>query len=461
MTAELELAAKVLELVRTAAGPGGQAEVTVSRQALALTRFANSFIHQNLADDTTTVGLRLHAGGRTVAGSSTVTGPDGLRDLVERTIQAARHAPADPGWPGLAPPAPPAGEPGFDEATAAAPPDARALRVAEFVAAAGGLETAGYCRTAHWSTGYANSAGQVASGQTSEAAIDGTARRGGADGVARCASARLADLHGNLLGARAAAKAHAGADPVELPPGDYEVVLEPPAVADMLQHLAFWAFNGKAHAEGRSFAEPGTAQFDRSVTLLEDPFGGGPGWAVDAEGTPTQRLTLVDAGVTTAVAHDRRTAAQLGGPACSTGHGLPDSTAGPFPHHLGLVPTPGRVIRSDAVVDPGAAELASRVERGLLVSDLFYTRPLDPKTLAVTGLTRNGVWLIERGEVTRPVRNLRFTQSYPQALAPGMVHGVGPAATVLPADLIVVASCWVRAPALHLASWHFTGGACG
>lgn len=460
----LDVASQVLESVRSAAA-GTEAEVSVARHALALTRFANSFIHQNLATDTTTVRLRLHTGGRTVAGSTTVTDPNGLRELVERTLAAVAYAPADPGWPGLAPPVPLSGAPGFDESTAEASPDQRADRVRAFVDAAGGLEAAGFCRTAAWSIAYANSAGQAVTAQTSEASMDGIARVGRSDGVARRTSASLSDLDGAMLGSQAAAKAQAGADPVELPPGRYEVVLEPPAVADVLQHLGFWALNGKAFAEGRGFAQLGAAQFDPSITLVEDPFvDGAPGWAFDAEGSPTRRLVLVDAGTTTAVTHDRRSAAQLGGGATSTGHALSEggSTWGAFPHHLGMLPGPGTVGQSEAaVVDPAAVELVAGVERGLLVTDLWYTRPVDPRTVMVTGVTRNGVWLIEQGKVTAPVQNLRFTQSYPQALAPGAVHGVGPAATVLPAALIAVATSWVSAPALHVASWHFTGGASG
>jgi predicted Zn-dependent protease len=99
------------------------------------------------------------------------------------------------------------------------------------------------------------------------------------------------------------------------------------------------------------------------------------------------------------------------------------------------------------------------VSRGLLVSDFWYTRVLDERTLAMTGLTRNGVWLIEDGVVTTPVQNFRFTQSYPQALAPGAVLGVGATAIRLPDSWAVIGGH--RAPALHLASWHFTGGASG
>lgn len=461
----LDLAEQVLELV-AAAGVGAEAEVGVDRRDEALTRFANSFIHQNVADTTTTVRLRLHAGGRTASGSTTLTSVDGLRALVARTVAAVRLAPADPGWPGLAPPAPAAGAGGFDEATAAATPDARAARVRAFIDAVGGLVAAGYCRTLRWEWAFANSAGQAVTARTTEAAMDAVARRNGSDGVARLAAVRLADIDGVALGARAAAKADAGTGPVELPPGRYEVVLEPTAVADILANLAFWGFNGKAYAERRSFAELGSQQFDRAVTIDDDPFAAGaPGVAFDGDGTPKRRLALVDAGATTAVAHDRRTAFEAGGGAVSTGHALPQpSPLGAVPVNVGLAPDaaapaggpPGEV--AGPAADPAVAALVAGVGRGLLVTDLWYTRVLDPKSLVVTGLTRNGVWLIEDGEVTTPVQNLRFTQSYPQALGPGAVGGIGGHATLLPAGWGVA---WWRAPALRLASWHFTGGASG
>jgi hypothetical protein len=104
------------------------------------------------------------------------------------------------------------------------------------------------------------------------------------------------------------------------------------------------------------------------------------------------------------------------------------------------------------------ADLVAKAQRGVLVTDLWYTRVLDPKTLVMTGLTRNGVWLIENGEVTRPVQNFRFTQSYPRALGPGTVRGIGAHAAAQPESW--TAARWT-APALHLASWNFTGGASG
>lgn len=469
MTTPLGLAEKVLDLVRHAAGGDVDAEVSVDRQALALTRFANSFIHQNVAEDTTTVRLRLHTDGRTATSSTTRTSPEDLRHLVARARDAARLSPPDPGWPGPAPAAALRDSGNYDDDTAATPPDERATRVRAFIDAAGGLECAGYCRSSSWEGAFVNSAGQSVTARTTDAGMDGVVRRDGSDGVARQASVRLADLDAAALGARAAAKAHAGAGPVELPPGRHEVVLEPTAVADVLSNLSIWGFNGRAYAERRSFAELGAAQFDPSVTLVDDPFAGGsPGTAYDGDGTPRQRLALVDAGVTTSVAHDRRTAAMVGGGARSTGHALPGQGAlGAAALNLRLLPGPGAAPlpgegaatpSGGGVADPAAAGLVGGVERGLLVTDLWYTRVLDPKTLVMTGLTRNGVWLIEDGRVTTPVRNLRFTQSYPQALGPAAVRAIGPTVTLLPHSW---GSAWWGAPALHLASWHFTGGASG
>ncbi|MFC7548197.1 metallopeptidase TldD-related protein [Plantactinospora sp. GCM10030261] len=489
MTSEPDLAGRVVELARQHAGPDAEVEVLVTSTDLALTRFANSVIHQNVADATTRVRLRLHLSGRTAAGSTTVLGADGLRDLVDRTIAAARLCPPDHGWPGLTPPAATRPAADVDEATARAEPAERARRVRDFVAAGEGLEAAGYCRTVRRSAAFANSAGHAAYGHAADAAMDGIVRYAGADGVARLASSRLAGIDGAVLGARAAAKARAGAGPVELPPGEYEVVLEPAAVADVLANLAYYGFNGKDHIERQSFAEVGTAQFDPSITMVDDA-PGTPALPFDTEGTPRGRLVLVEDGITRAVTHNRRTAAEAG--TASTGHELTASSFGPMPLSLSLLPAgatagpadrfpagdadrpgadrPGAVSAGPPAEAAGLAEAAgpaadaevsgllTGVRRGLLVSDLWYTRVLDPLTLVVTGLTRNGVWLIEDGEVTRPVRDFRFTQSYPRALAPGAVLGLGRAAVRQPDSWD---SAWWTAPAVRLARWNFTGGAAG
>jgi predicted Zn-dependent protease len=469
----LDVASQVLDAVRRVAGPDAEAEVCVDGVAQSLTRFANSFIHQNVTDSVGSVRLRLHLDGRTAAGSSTVTDPDGLSALVDRVVAAARLCPPDPQWAGLAPPAPVGADPTLDEATASASPDERAARVRAFVDAGGGLDTAGYCTTALLSSAFANSAGQAVSSRAALAAMDGIVRGGGgrADGVARLASARLGDIDGATLGARAAAKARASADAVELPPGRYEVVLEPTAALDLLLTMTAYGFNGKAVNEGYSFISLGEEQFDPAISIVDDYAAAGAvgGLPFDAEGTPRGRVVIVDAGRSVGLAHDRRTAAvatAAGRPASSTGHALAGGSAfGAIPRSLALLPSatggdplavPSEV--DGPVADSDVAALVSHVERGLLVTDLWYTRVLDPRALTVTGLTRNGVWLIEDGKVTTPVQNMRFTQSYPQALAPGAVLGVGTHAVSLPMEFDLLS---YRVPALRLASWNCTGGASG
>jgi predicted Zn-dependent protease len=470
-----DLAQRVLDLVRSAAGGAAQAEVTVQSEALALTRFANSYIHQNVADITTTVRLRLHVDGHTAAGSTTRIEPASLRDLVDRTVAAARLSPPDQSWPGLAAPAGALGTGTVDEAVVGATPGDRAARVRAFVGAAGGLITAGYCQTKHTTVTFANSAGQLVRGASTSVALDGIARTDSSDGLARGAGSHMSQVDGSVLGARAAAKARAGMDPVELPPGRYEVVLEPTAVHDVLRCLALYGFNGRAVGERRSFAVLGEAQMDPAVTLVDDAVSPGAiGLPFDVEGTPRRRRELVSAGVTAGVAHDRRTAAEAGTE--STGHAAPEDHFGPFPVNLRLsrsgadgAGAPG----ADGAGAPGAdgagevdgpaadasvAALVAGVPRGVLVTDHWYTRVLDPRTLVMTGLTRNGVWLIEDGQIVRPVRNMRFTQSYPQALGPDAVLGIGEHAVALPSNY--EDSSFI-APALRLASWNFTGGASG
>ncbi len=455
---QLEIAARLVEAAGKAA-PGADVEATVERDERALTRFANSAIHQNVAEDTTKLRLTMHIDGRTVAASSTLTGPDAIDDLVSRTVAAARLAPFDPGWPGVAPAAALADREPDDGSVAAATAEQRATNVRAFVEAAGGLTTAGFCQTWVLTSGFANSAGHAVSGRRTEVSMDGIARTASSDGVARLAAASMSRIDGAVLGARAAAKARAAADPVELPPGRYEVVLEPAAVADLLAAMAMFGFDGKALTEQRSFMEPGKDQFDPLVTIVDDPVGAGVvSLPFDADGTPKHRVTLVDAGRTVTCVFDRRIAARAG--AESTGHGLRGGMqAGALASNIGIVPSGGTATEVDGpVVDSAAADLVAKVGRGVLVTDHWYTRVLDPRTLVMTGLTRNGVWLIENGEVTRPLRNFRFTQSYPQALGPGGVLGIGAVTHTLPHPHAPASG---RAPALHLASWNFTGGASG
>ena len=440
----LDTCDRVLGLV----GADAEAEVTVSTGPEALTRFATSFIHQNVAEDAREVHLRVALDGRVAEATANQTDDDSLVRLVRDTMEAARLQPVDPGWPGVAPIADAPAVDHWDQATADAEPSERADRVGSFVAAVDGLESAGYCSTTAAGVAFANSAGQRLSGRWTTAELDGIARTGTSDGSARAASVRLADLDGSIAGHEAARRARDSADASDLDPGHYEVVLGPSCVVDILSFLALHGFNGRAVEEGRSFARIGEAQFDEVITLLDDathPMAVGIGF--DAEGTSKRRLELVRGGVTASLVHDRRTAKALA--ADSTGHAV--AGAGQY----GAIP-------ANLVLEPGTAspeDLLAGIERGLLVTDFWYTRILDPRTQVVTGLTRNGVWLVEDGRIIRPVTNLRFTQSYLEALSPGNVRGVGSDSTLVAGGTFGIGAYVV--PSLHLGSWNFTGGAAG
>lgn len=446
----LDLCDRVLELV-TSVEPGVEAEVNVSDGHASLTRFANSFIHQNVGEDTLSVLVRVVVDGRAASSSTTATDDAGLERLVETTLAAARLRPEDPDWPGLAPEAEIADVDHYDEATEFASPAERAGVVKAFVDAGPELKAAGFCDTEGGTHAFANTAGQRMAATSSRATLDGIHQAGEVLGVAagkgHVTSQRLSDLDGAAAGAASAQKAIDSVDAANLEPGHYEVVLEPECVAEVLAFLAFYGFNAKQVVEGQSFAVVGDTQFDAAIDLTDDA--GDPraiGTPFDIEGTPKAPLRLVGGGRTSGLVHDRRTARKLD--AVSTGHAIPGGESyGAFASNLFLAPG-----------DTSRADLVGSMDRGLLVTEFNYCRVLDPKTLVVTGLTRNGTFLVEDGTVTGAVKNFRFTQSFVEALAPGTVRGVGDDARFAAAEFGVG---MVHCPSLHLGSWNFTGGARG
>ncbi len=433
----LDICDRLVELV----GDRAEAEASCSTGRSALTRFANSSIHQNVAEDFVHARVRVSVGGRLAAAGTDRPGAGGLERLVERTLAAAGMRAVDPEWPGLAPPATAPEVRSYDEATHLADPALRAQVVRRFVEAGPDLRGAGYCDSNGSHSAFANSAGQRLEGRSSSATIEAIHRTATSDGRGWQSSSRLSDIDGAAAGRAAADKARRGDDLLELEPGRYEVVLEPSCLANMLEFLRD-GFNARTAEEGRSFVALGEAQLDPAITLWDDatdPRAISRGF--DGEGTPKRRLDLVRDGVPVALCHDRKTAAKAGAGTVSTGHGFGGDGGG---------------VATNLFVAPGERspeELIASVERGLLVTEFWYTRILDPKTQVVTGLTRNGTFLIEGGRVVGGVPNLRFTQSYVDALAPGNVAGVGDDARLFDGSYHV--------PTLHLRSWNFTGGARG
>ncbi|GGI05220.1 TldD/PmbA family protein [Egicoccus halophilus] len=444
------LADRVVELVRTS--PRAQhatveANVLVGRTRHGLTRFANSFVHQHVGEDTVSVALTLAVDGRTATAATTDTRDDALRSLIASTLDSASLQPVDPHWPGATPPAPVTREGNFDAATADARPEERAERVKAFVDADRDLRAAGYLDTEATWAAFASTAGQRVVGRTSRATVDGIHQTGSSAGSAHQTSQRLTELDAAAAGALAADRGRRSAEFVDVDPGIYEVVLGPEAVATILTFLGVYGFNAKMHLEGGSYAKIGEQQLDAQLTILEDPDDPrSVALPFDNEGTPRRTYPLVEAGVTRNLAHDRRTARRAG--TQTTGSAVPGGAG------FGAVPTTMRLVAGT----PPAEQLVADVGRGLLVTQFHYCRVLDPKTLVVTGLTRNGTFLVEDGEVVGAVGNLRFTQSFVQALAQGQVAAIGNDDRYADAEFGPGA---VIAPSLRLKAWNFTGGARG
>jgi len=212
------------------------------------------------------------------------------------------------------------------------------------------------------------------------------------------------------------------------------------AVVDLLDMLGYLGFSALAVQEERSFFEPGKQIGSELVTIVDDGYdpAGLPLW-FDFEGVAKQRVTLVDGGVCRGVVYDTQTAARDG--VASTGHGLPAPNPwGPFPLNM--------------LMDPGTSsreELVGGLDRGLLVTRFHYTNPVHPKLAIVTGMTRDGTYLVEGGRIVGPVKNLRYTQSYLAALA-------GTVAVASERKTLKGFLGGVVVPALRIDGWTFTGG---
>jgi predicted Zn-dependent protease len=261
----------------------------------------------------------------------------------------------------------------------------------------------------------------------------------GGSGYAESAAVDVSAIDPAALGREAAAKAKASVRAASIEPGDYPVVLEEYAVVDLLDMLGYLGFSALAVQEGRSFVELGRQVGSEMVSIVDDgeDLAGLP-MAFDFEGVPKQRVDLIEGGICRGVVYDAQTAAREG--RRSTGHGLPaPNSYGPFP--INMLMAGGTTSRE---------ELISGLDRGLLVTRFHYTNPVHPKLAIVTGMTRDGTFLVEGGRIVGPVRNLRFTQSYLQALAG--VTAVGRERKTLRGFLggVVV-------PALRIEAFTFTG----
>ncbi len=418
-------------------------ELYVSRADTALTRFADSRIHQNVARSDGTARVRVVVDGNRVGVVATnELTSDGVREAAKQAREIALLTPGDQRWPGLAEPAPyPVVSP-VDEATAKADPAWRADLVARMLAELPrNVYGAGTAETDHSEQCVVNSRGVRAYAAATRAAATILASGADSTGWAQASAPALSALDPSSLGRAAADKVLLGVRPREVDPGHWAVVLEPGATHAFAQWLGWSAFGGKAVIEDRSpiSGRIGEQVCSPLVTLVDDATSPLlPGIPFDPEGTPTRRQPLIERGVAVGVTHDRSSALLAG--TTSTGHALPaPNHGGGFGTHL--------------VIEPGVDgldRLVGGLERGLLVTRFHYTNLSHAMTATITGMTRDGTFLVEDGRIVGSVRNLRFTQSILEAL--GNVEAVGSDCEV--STDTFEGSC--ATPAMRISRFHFT-----
>jgi len=400
-----EIAGRVLAL-----SAAEQTEVIIMSEDSGLTRFANSYIHQNVAERNVGLRVRTVVGKKIGVASINDLGPAALGRVVERALTIAKLQPENPDFTSLPSPAPIAEVEVFDEATAAFSPEARAKAVGVICRQAvdNGLVASGAFTTGTGELAVANSLGIFAYYSTTSADINTVIMSDDSSGYSAATAWKVGEINPETIGSEAVEKALLSRNPRDLPPGRYPVILEEYAVADIMDTLAYLGFGALSVQEGRSFMVDsfGKQIMSDAISIWDDGLDPtGLPMPFDFEGVPRQRVDLIKEGVAEAVVYDSYTAGKEG--KASTGHGLPaPNTFGPIPGHTFMAP--GEATKK---------EMLGTVERGILVTRFHYTRPVHPKLVIVTGMTRDGTFLIEKGEVAYPIKNLRFTQSYLEALA--------------------------------------------
>ncbi|HET7581377.1 MAG TPA: TldD/PmbA family protein [Candidatus Limnocylindria bacterium] len=424
----------------------GEAEALYLARDAALTRFAGSRIHQNVSEHDATLRLRVVDGGRTGVASTNRLDDQGLAEVVARAQEICRRSAPNSEMPPLAPAEAGCGESdlGYVAATAEAEPDRRAEGARAVIAAAqaADLVASGAFSTEASTIAIANSNG-LRSQHTSTQAKLLTVMTGQdrASGYAQAIGSDIGAIDASAVGEEAADKAVRSVGATDLEPGEYDVILEEYAVQTILEYLSFAGFSALAVEEGRSFMELGKQVMGSNVCLWDD--GNDPTGlpsATDFEGVAKHRVDLVTDGVATGLVHDSATARRAGVP--STGHALPQpNTFGPLSWNLFMAPGSSS---KDAML--------SSIDRGLWVTRFHYVNIVHPRKGVLTGMTKDGTFLIEHGRIVRPVRNLRFTEEIPAAFS--RIEAIGSETKLVGAEYSGINA---RVPALRIGRFAFTG----
>jgi PmbA protein len=432
-----------------AGSPADETEVVYRRRDESLTRFANNHIHQNVTESNHEIAVRCVSGSRCGIAVSNIIHPDALRKLAQMAFELSRQQPENPEFKGLPGPSltsPIVETPAFDRAAAECSPKLRAHGVGVVCrkAAEAGFNAAGSMTTGAMMLGVANSKGVY--GQCETTLVDGSTvvMSPTSSGWAQASGWKLDSVNWDAMAEEAVHKARIGENPRDCDPGEYSVVLEPYATADLLEMMGMDGMSALAFQEERSWLNGrlGEKILSEQVTILDDALdAAGIPMPFDYEGQAKHIVPIVDGGVCSGMVFDSYTAGRQPG-AVSTGHASePSATerSGPLPRNLFMRPGTSNT-----------RDMIASTKLGLYITRFWYTRTVHPRDVVVTGMTRDGTFMIRNGEIAEPVRSMRFTQSYIAALA-GTI-AIGSACKTVRNEYAAF-----HVPAIQLERFRFTG----
>jgi predicted Zn-dependent protease len=438
---------KKLESV-LAGSSADETEIVFAGTESGLTRFANSHIHQNVFENNAKILFRSALGKRVgVASTNSLVTADLVKTL-KNSIEIARQQPENPEWPGLPKPAKYKELNTFDEATAAFTPRDRARGVKKIIAESNRKKftVAGAFSTSHGEIAVLNSLGVRAYQAVTAASVNMIPMSDTSSGYASGTSRRATDLDLTALAKIAVSKCDRSQNPEQIEPGDYEVILEPAAVAEIMEWLNFVGLGSKPFLDKMSFlsGKIGRKITSDKVTIYDNGLDErSVAFPFDFEGVPKKKVVFVNKGVAKGVVYDR--AAALKARKKSTGHAVTadENAQGAFGLNISIAP--GRTKRESMI---------SKVKKGILITRFHYINGLiDPRNSVLTGMTRDGTFLIENGEIQCGIKNLRFTDNIMRAFK---------SVVAISKEVEYKDSWWtsvgcMTVPAMHLGSFKFTG----
>lgn len=389
-----------------------ETEVTVNGSRTALTRFSGNQITQNVESTDYPFTIRLVYSGKVGRVSGASLRKDAIKKYLESAKEIAMHQKRKPDLKKLLPAQKHYGDTkSFVSSAQKVDPADRAKKVSQCIGMCEKkkLEAAGILSNSLNIFAIGNSKGLFAFNKSTSARFSVTAIAKDSSGWGEHITTDFSKLDVEGKTETAIAKAIKSKNPRKVEPGRYTVILEPAAVADLISFAAYAVFNTRNYIEGRSWLsgkKTGAKIASSLVTLNDDAYmPGNMGIPFDFEGYPRSKVSLIENGVFKGLVGDRYT--QKAGKIKNTGHSFGiDDNYGPVP--LNLVIMPGKSNVDDMV---------KSTDKGILVTHFHYVNMLDPMKTTITGMTRNGVFMVEKGKVSKGLKNFRFTQSIIEALS--------------------------------------------